>query len=194
MFEAVTEEISSGQVLKITLVADNRTLSYKQFIFRLTTDEQFRQWLTGVLANAPCEAFRWETPVLTSRTETDPFEFVIINAPALANRAVDSQTFSEYFIAEENKAVMTFKSLGGDAKLIVPSPQTDHEHYSHLASFLRGAPASQISALWQMIGQVMSESVGDAPLWLNTEGSGVAWLHVRIDSRPKYYGYAAYMG
>ena len=25
------------------------------------------------------------------------------------------------------------------------------------------------------------------PVWLSTEGSGVPWLHVRMDSRPKYY-------
>ena len=27
---------------------------------------------------------------------------------------------------------------------------------------------------------------GQAPFWLNTEGSGVAWLHVRIDPTPKH--------
>ena len=30
------------------------------------------------------------------------------------------------------------------------------------------------------------------PTWLSTEGSGVPWLHVRLDSRPKYYHHAAY--
>ncbi len=38
------------------------------------------------------------------------------------------------------------------------------------------------------------ESRGEAEpeRWLNTEGGGVAWLHVRIDQRPKYYHYAPY--
>ncbi|MGI9175867.1 MAG: DUF6940 family protein [Rhodothermales bacterium] len=24
-------------------------------------------------------------------------------------------------------------------------------------------------------------------MWLSTAGGGVSWLHVRLDSRPKYY-------
>ena len=27
------------------------------------------------------------------------------------------------------------------------------------------------------------------PIWFSTSGSGVAWLHFRLDSRPKYYTY-----
>ncbi len=34
--------------------------------------------------------------------------------------------------------------------------------------------------------------IGHTPLWLSTAGGGVAWLHVRLDSRPKYYGYSPY--
>jgi hypothetical protein len=30
------------------------------------------------------------------------------------------------------------------------------------------------------------------PVWLSTAGAGVSWLHVRLDDRPKYYGYRPY--
>lgn len=30
------------------------------------------------------------------------------------------------------------------------------------------------------------------PIWLNTAGGGVAWLHIRLDHRPKYYRYLPY--
>ena len=30
------------------------------------------------------------------------------------------------------------------------------------------------------------------PLWLSTNGLGVAWLHARIDARPKYYSHRPY--
>ena len=33
---------------------------------------------------------------------------------------------------------------------------------------------------------------GEAPTWVSTEGSGVAWLHARLDARPKYYHHAPY--
>ena len=36
----------------------------------------------------------------------------------------------------------------------------------------------------------MSQS--DAPAWVSTSGLGVSWLHIRIDTRPKYYSYAPF--
>jgi len=63
----------------------------------------------------------------------------------------------------------------------------------HLASFLRTAPEPQKQEFWQKIGQVVSAKVGKRPLWLSTAGMGVAWLHARLDSRPKYYGYLTYV-
>jgi hypothetical protein len=38
----------------------------------------------------------------------------------------------------------------------------------------------------------MAERIGEAPVWLSTAGMGVAWLHVRLDSRPTYYGHRPY--
>lgn len=38
----------------------------------------------------------------------------------------------------------------------------------------------------------MQQNLNDAPIWLNTAGAGVPWLHIRLDSRPKYYRYQPY--
>lgn len=32
----------------------------------------------------------------------------------------------------------------------------------------------------------------DVPIWLSTSGLGVYWLHVRLDTRPKYYNHDEY--
>lgn len=53
-------------------------------------------------------------------------------------------------------------------------------------------PAAQILTLWQRVGAAMLDRVSGVPVWLSTAGAGVSWLHVRLDARPKYYGYAAY--
>ena len=77
--------------------------------------------------------------------------------------------------------------------LIVPAPMTrSHACYAHLARFLRGAPAAQVRAFWSVVGQAALRRMGTIPFWLSTAGLGVAWLHIRLDSRPKYYRYAAY--
>lgn len=38
----------------------------------------------------------------------------------------------------------------------------------------------------------MSQRLGLKPVWLNTAGGGVPWLHIRLDDQPKYYRYQAY--
>jgi hypothetical protein len=107
----------------------------------------------------------------------------------LARRARPN-AFREHFISGEDVAV--FPNLGGDALMIVPAPVGDHEMYAHLGSFVRGAPETQVHALWMAVGKAMLEWVGEQPVWLNTAGGGVPWLHVRLDARPKYYVYGGY--
>jgi len=36
------------------------------------------------------------------------------------------------------------------------------------------------------------QRLGERRLWISTAGGGVAWLHVRLDSSPKYYGFRPY--
>ena len=64
--------------------------------------------------------------------------------------------------------------------------------YGHLAAFVREAPQAQRHTLWQVVGAALDERIGVRPTWLSTSGLGVSWLHVRLDSRPKYYQYEPY--
>ena len=57
---------------------------------------------------------------------------------------------------------------------------------------VRHAAQDQTDELWRLTGEEMAARISDNPLWLNTHGGGVAWLHIRIDNRPKYYGYKPY--
>lgn len=151
-------------------------------------DAGFRTFFTQLLADAPYSAFRWETPAVTSATLTRPFEFVLLDDPAL-DRLPDRAAFAEHFADAD---IVTFPNLGGDAVLVVPCPVAADSAYGHLAAFLRGAPEAQRDALWRAVAAAMANRVGKKPVWLSTAGAGVAWLHVRLDDRPKYYGHAPY--
>jgi hypothetical protein len=85
-----------------------------------------------------------------------------------------------------------FGNLGGDALLVVPCPEDSGRDFSHLASFTKTASPSLQQALWTEVGHALESRIGARPIWLSTAGHGVAWLHVRIDSRPKYYSHAPY--
>lgn len=126
-----------------------------------------------------------------------PFEFVLLDAQSLASRAPDAVTYSDYFTDDDNyknndEGIVVFDNLGGDATLVAPSPRAGHEAYGHLATFVRNAPVKQIDSFWRVTGKTVESCVSDVPIWLSTAGGGVAWLHIRIDSYPKYYGHSEY--
>lgn len=192
---ALIEELNAGKILRYRLIEQHRSMSFGAFIHTLASDAAFREGFNSLLSDAPFSAYRFETPALCTTNVDHPFEFVLIDAPTLADAAADVRTFGQYFSDakfELSKQLVEFKSLGGDATLIVPTPLVDHVLYKHLASFCRSAPGSQTDSLWQVVAKELLQQLGASPVWLNTEGSGVAWLHVRIDTQPKYYGFDPY--
>ncbi|MEM8638250.1 MAG: hypothetical protein AAGG51_05535 [Cyanobacteria bacterium P01_G01_bin.54] len=207
MFTAQQTQIRD-RIQQYQLQQQGRQLSVDEVLYLWDTNEPFCAFFSQLLAASPFRAYRWETPAVTVETGdcalrsaggNRPFEFVLIDAPGL-DRRVDPRPFQGYF-TPDGHGVVTFNSLGGDALLVVPSPRSDHAAYGHLAAFIRQAPAEQQLALWQTVGRAMVEQMSDCalrsakgnrPLWLNTAGGGVAWLHVRLDSRPKYYRYDPY--
>ena len=120
-----------------------------------------------------------------------PFEFVLVASASLSGLRSDPSSFQSRF-SKSSEPVLTFPNLGGDALLVVPAPLVDEACYTHLARFLRGAPEPQIDAFWRSAGRAMHDRLSSAPTWLSTAGMGVPWLHLRLDSRPKYYRYEPY--
>lgn len=171
---------------------DHAVLSYTKVLDLWVRSPDFRSYFTDLLAHNPCAAFRWETPPITTSTINRGFEFVVVDTPEFVTRPTDAYTFEEYFADDTGHGVVTFKNIGGDASLVVPSPRTAIDAYGHLGSFVRNAPDNQIEAFWQVVGTTVINSISDTPVWLSSAGGGVAWLHMRLDSAPKYYSYLPY--
>ena len=109
----------------------------------------------------------------------------------LENLRANETAFSQHIY--ETGDVSDFLNLGNDARLIVPHKKSEEAIYNHLALFLKQAEESQIISLFQRIGHVAEAEIDQRQfVWLNTAGLGVIWLHIRLDSRPKYYKTVAY--
>jgi hypothetical protein len=192
MWTTRTEQLAGGRVLKVAVAAAGAApVTFADALRLWCDDRDFRSFFVTLLCDAPFEAFRWETPPVTAATAGRPFEFVLLDSPGLAQRP-DPEAFAEHFAPAAGREVIVFPNLGGDAILVVPCPVASAPVYRHLAAFVRGAPESQKDALWALVGETMRQRVGPSPVWLNTAGAGVSWLHVRLDDRPKYYGFAPY--
>jgi hypothetical protein len=186
------EEVEGGRGVRYGVRRGGAAMSQREMIEAWRGDAGFREWFNGVLAGVKFGAFKWETPGVTLGTFGRAFEFVVLDCPQLERR-VEPRMF-----AKELKAcagtVGAFSNLGGDAVLVVPKAVGEGRVYGHLGAFVRGAPAEQRGELWRVVGEAMAQRVSKKAVWLSTAGMGVGWLHVRLDDRPKYYGFGAYRG
>jgi len=113
-------------------------------------------------------------------------EFVLADAPTLARVRPDPSPFYRQIAGRQ---VATFTNLGGDAVLVAPGRGGT---FPHLAAFCRTAPATLQDLLWREVASAIESWPARRTLWVSTSGLGVHWLHVRLDSRPKYYTHAPY--
>lgn len=187
--KAQVHVLDDGRIQKYHLLNEERPFTTQQILQNWQSDESFRRFFINLLADAPFDAYFWETPPLTTSLLERPFEFVLVDAPALASVPAQRHAFANYF---NNEPVVDFPNLGGDAHLVVPCPQKPPDAFAHLATFSRIAPLDQQHQFWQRVGLVVMNAMGERPLWLSTSGLGVYWLHVRLDARPKYYTFRPY--
>lgn len=182
---SITEKESKNQSLKFGIDENGDPISNQHFLELLSNSQPFRKFYNGFLADSDYDAFFWENRAITHQNLEVDYECNIINSDFLASRSPDSHTFREYF--DSNKKVVTFPNLGNDAQLIVPCPRKKDNCYTHIGSFVREADEDQIDKFWQITGLETLQAVNSKPKWLSTSGLGVFWLHVRIDTIPKYY-------
>ena len=184
-FTARTAASGRPDTLRFAVLRDGVPVSYEAAVSHL--GGELGELFTQAIRTCPFEALFFETPRLSDA----PLEFVLVDAPALARRPVAAEPFAHEMRGAD---VATFPNLGGDAWLVVPAARGPRAAYAHLAAFVRGAPDDQVRAVWEEAGRAILRwrpERGD-PVWFSTSGLGVAWVHLRLDERPKYVTYAPY--
>ncbi|MEM7573249.1 MAG: hypothetical protein AAF433_10125 [Bacteroidota bacterium] len=189
MYQFQSEQLEGGKVFKYQCLRNGELMSVMDFISDLKSEEQFSIELSTTITNCPFPALFFETPPMIKERLSQSFEFVLVASKSLTQVQANSHAFADYFTADE--VVVSFPNLGGDAQLIVPCP-IGKTKYAHLKDFLATAAPEQLMAFWKKTAMEYQTALGDAPKWLSTAGLGVSWLHLRIDSRPKYYRHTPY--
>ena len=188
MWSAPIEDVPGGQ--RYIVCSGDSPISYRNTVHLWQTSEAFRSYFINLLAGSDYGAYKWETPPLTTESIHKSFEFVMLDTPSLV-RAASPDAFANQF-QQHSEGVIQFPNLGRDAEMVVPCPTNTSTDYCHLAAFSQTAPLKQQHLLWQKVGEMVIQNLSTRPKWLSTAGEGVAWLHVRLDDRPKYYGYGPY--
>ena len=187
-----TVKILNPEVHLFRVLRDGESLSFEEVAALLQQDPDFQIWFTDLLKNAPMEAYFWETPPVAKSNFDRDFEYVLVDAPSLTRLRANSSPFRSHF-NRARQGIVRFHNLGKDAVLVAPVPRSQDDPYAHLAGFLRSAPQTQINSLWYRTFKSLKEMLSTSAIWVSTSGLGVAWVHMRLDSVPKYYNHRPYM-
>ena len=178
------------------LTSAGRTLSFTEVIAGWRDNEEFRAFFIAELAATAFPAFFWEMPPIRRGHSDIGYEYVAIRSDGLEHLRPDARAFkSKLSVASSSKSVVSFRNLGGDAFLVVPNPISSLESYGHIAAFVRSAPIGQRHELFRTLGTAIDDVLGKSNerIWVSTSGLGVPWVHIRLDSYPKYYNHQPYV-
>lgn len=182
--------VLTDTVHQFTIHEDDTLLTYSDVIRYWWQSPEFRTFYCSMLENSPFTAYFWENPPVTVASLRQPYEFVLVDSPQLAAVHADPKPFQERF--RTDAVVIAFENLGRDAELIVPCPIAEHDMYAHLAAFVRRGPEDQKQAMFSSLANSLNQRMNTRPTWVSTSGLGVYWLHIRLDTRPKYYSHLPY--
>jgi len=189
MWTIETNQINENSFHSI-IFENEKQISFRRWTELILDSAEFIEFFNSNLTAVNFDGYFWEVKPVNKDSFDQGFEYVIIKSNILAKIQGSKNAFQEHFTIGEQ--VVSFPNLGGDAQLVVPADLGDHLIYGHLAEFLDSAPKQQIIAFWQRVALEYKSKIGPEWKWLSTAGLGVPWLHVRIDSTPKYYRYNPY--
>jgi len=191
-FEASATSENRGNLLKYQISEQGHELRYCDVMELWRGDQEFVDFYISIFKRCGFQSYVWETPSVSKNTIDRVFEFVLFNVPE-ASRIPDRKTYASYFDTKKSEdGIVAFSNLGGDAVLVVPSPFRKDANYVDFAAFYREAPLSQQRALWRELSRYIEMHLSDEPMWISVS-SGISWLHLRLDSSPKYYRYSPYI-
>jgi len=192
MLQARRRSIENGRGEIIQFVEENRLLTAQQLITSWRDDETFRDVFVSELAATTYPGFFWEMPPVSRGALSRAFECAVLRSDALAQMRADPSDFADQLKAATG-SVTSFHNLGRDALLIVPCRVSSANCYGHFAAFLREGPREQQHALFRRLAIEAEKMLQDGRrFWISTSGLGVPWVHVRLDSYPKYYQHRPY--
>ena len=163
-----------------------------------------REAFNYAISTVPFEAFTWETPVLCRRSASKVFEMSAFEMDKRKYQPIH-RTIFEHIRSLEGAVKFPSKdpesgTISSKTLLISPSDcggETSSKNIQscrHIGLFTKKASKEQQDSFWEVVDQeLFQRSQDNIPTWVCTEGTGVHWLHLRLQrGGPQYINTEAY--
>ena len=157
--------------------------------------DKLREWGNGTVLKYPkrCKkSFYYETSFITKSMKEEYKEKFIENE-YLDKMKQNYKPFIKYILKSKNKYVMSFMNLSRKTLLVVPFPRKNKK-YTTLKDFIDNASQLQQKKFWKKSAKLIKKMLKKHnKLWVSTHGTGVPYLHLRIEPFPVYYKTKAFI-
>ena len=131
------------------------------------------------------KSFFWETKPITNLN--DDYKEIFIENTSLSKLKQNYSSFEEHIKRSRNKYVTSFYNLSKTSLLIIPIPKSN-KNFATLKDFTDNASDTQKKEFWKYVSKKIKEfSSKNDKIYVSTHGLGVPYLHIRLDTIPKYY-------
>lgn len=166
---------------------NNKNLTNAQVIDLMKNNSTFRSLLSRTILNIHSKMVKNGVYLKVSginKSNLNNTFFMVVKSENF--RPADPSSFKTHFKKYPGKKVIVFENLNKTSSLIVPCDVK--KDYGHLISFLKNSNELERQELWKKTGARLNKLISlGKTIWLNTHGTGVPWLHVRLDPFAKYY-------
>lgn len=136
------------------------------------------------------------SPTIFNSLDHVTFQFVLTKTGGFSSTP-DIHTFGIEKLNTNTDDIIWFPNPSNTALLVVPcyNQSFPMDDYIHIGKFMKSSNIKQKQNLVIKIFELyfeMLEQNQTKKLWLSTHGKGVAWLHVRIDTIPRYITHINY--
>lgn len=155
-----------------------------------TWNEVLQRWEKGDIPSIPYpinKPFIWRA----SSVSKDLKEFYreeFLEDKRLKGLKQNYKPFKDTFdLTNKKKHCVAKPNLGKDSILVVPTLENSKE-FTNLFFFMKNASLEKQKALWKKVAKEVKKMLKKYDrVWVNSSNLGIHYLHVRIDTKPKYY-------
>ena len=156
--------------------------------------DKINDWKKGKYLTYPKKIkkpFFYETSCI-SKKMNEKYKEKFIETNKFNRVKQNHSVFEKNIKKSKNKNVISFYNLSKTSLLIVPYPKKNkdktYKNYKTLKNFIDNSSEEQQIKFWKKVASGIKRMLKkNDKIWVSTHGLGVPYLHIRIDTVPKYY-------
>ena len=150
--------------------------------------EVLQKWLKNDYPKYPrhinCRFFYETSPYVNYDS---PYEEKIIVNFQLKTLIQNTDAFKQHIKDSNDEHVTSFFNLSKSSMLVIPMPRKG-KIFTTLKDFMDNASEKQQQKFWNIVAvKAIEMNKQHGKVWISSHGLGVPYLHIRIDTYPKYY-------